>query len=512
MLQFKPVFMGQVHRHPVTVFSKARRSPPSLPLLVRSSPSEDHFLQRDRPIIQADDPILSPYIPIPQVPRAVPRATTSQKCVRTNDIENVGVTKRHHTFFEMLGNFSFGDYFKRDAIKWAWQLATEEFGLAPERVWVSVFNQDDEAYDIWRNEIGVPAERIQRLGEKDNFWAAGPTGPCGPCSELYYDFHPEKGPAGATVEDDDRFIEFYNLVFMEFSRGADGKLTPLANKNIDTGMGLERMAQILQRVPNNYETDLIFPIIEKAAQLAKVEYGKADEATRTRLKVIGDHTRAVVYLISDGVTPSNIGRGYIVRRLLRRVVRCGRMVGIATGGAAFTPKIAEVAIALSAEIDPNVAKNAARILAEFEREEMRFVQTLERGEALLEESLARALKAGASTLPGDEAFMLYDTYGFPVEITQEVALERGLAVDMKGFEKAMEEQVARSQASAVTTDLTAEDYAARVRMQSACINLQRHATLHPAASRHDAAPAQPSPNRSLCLPCSAPVLPARITC
>ena len=263
-----------------------------------------------------------------QEERKVPCATTTQKCVRTNDIENVGVTQRHHTFFEMLGNFSFGDYFKKEAIQWAWELATVEYGLDESRVWVSVFREDDEAYAIWRDVVGVPEERIKRMDEADNFWAAGPTGPCGPCSELYWDFHPERGVEGADLDDDSRFIEFYNLVFMEMNRDANGETTPLAKKNIDTGMGLERMAQILQGAPNNYETDLIRPIIDKAADMAGISYDDADDAAKLKLKVIGDHTRAVAYLIADGVLPSNVGRGYIVRRLLRRVVRCGRLLGV----------------------------------------------------------------------------------------------------------------------------------------------------------------------------------------
>ena len=243
-----------------------------------------------------------------QAERAVPCATTTQKCVRTNDIENVGVTARHHTFFEMLGNFSFGDYFKKEAIQYAWELATKEYGLDETRVYVSVFREDDEAYAIWRDVVGVPDERIKRMDEADNFWAAGPTGPCGPCSELYWDFHPERGAEGIDLEDDSRFIEFYNLVFMEMNRDASGKTAPLKNKNIDTGMGLERMAQILQGKPNNYETDLIRPIIDKAASMAGISYDDADDATKLKLKVIGDHTRAVAYLVSDGVLPSNVGR------------------------------------------------------------------------------------------------------------------------------------------------------------------------------------------------------------
>ena len=243
-----------------------------------------------------------PFKPIflGQRPAEFPKATTSQKCIRTNDIENVGRTARHHTFFEMLGNFSFGDYFKEKAIAWAWELSTEVFGLPPERLVPSVFEEDDEAFAIWRDQIGIPPHRIQRMGADDNFWTSGPTGPCGPCSEIYYDFHPELGDDRLDLEDDSRFIEFYNLVFMQYNRDSDGQLTPLQNQNIDTGLGLERMAQILQQVPNNYETDLIFPIIQTAAEIVGIDYHKSDESTKTSLKVIGDHVRAVAHLIADG--------------------------------------------------------------------------------------------------------------------------------------------------------------------------------------------------------------------
>ena len=401
-----------------------------------------------------------------QEERKVPRATTTQKCVRTNDIENVGVTARHHTFFEMLGNFSFGDYFKKEAIAWAWELATVEYGLDKSRVWVSVFREDDEAYAIWRDEVGVPEERIMRMDEKDNFWAAGPTGPCGPCSELYWDFHPERGTEGADLDDDSRFIEFYNLVFMELSRDANGNTTPLARKNIDTGMGLERMAQILQDKPNNYETDLIRPIIDKAAEMAGISYDDVDEATKLKLKVIGDHTRAVTYLISDGVLPSNIGRGYIVRRLLRRVVRCGRLLGVKApeGAEAFTPTIAEVAVGLSDGCDPAVAANAERIFKELEREEIRFAQTLGRGEEILAGMIeaAKAADTDSPKLSGDDAFTLYDTYGFPLDITTDVATEAGVDVDVDAFEEAMEKARNLSRDARVTVDVTAGDLLARI--------------------------------------------------
>jgi alanyl-tRNA synthetase len=377
------------------------------------------------------------------------RATTSQKCLRTNDIENVGRTARHHTFFEMLGNFSFGDYFKEQAIAWAWELSTQVFELPPERLVVSVFREDDEAFAIWRDKIGIPAHRIQRMGEADNFWASGPTGPCGPCSEIYYDFHPEKGDKDIDLEDDTRFIEYYNLVFMQYNRDAEGNLTPLQNKNIDTGLGLERMAQILQQVPNNYETDLIFPIIKTAAEIAGIDYAKCDEKTKVSLKVIGDHIRAVVHLIADGVTVSNTGRGYILRRLIRRVVRHGRLIGIQ---GEFTTQVAETAIALTEDAYPNVRQRDDSIKAQLQREESQFLKRIEHGETLLAEIMAKK----PDSISGIDAFTLYDTYGFPLELTQEIAEEQGIPVDLAGFDVEMEKQRQRARDAHKTIDLTVQ--------------------------------------------------------
>ncbi|KVI04030.1 Alanine-tRNA ligase, class IIc [Cynara cardunculus var. scolymus] len=353
-----------------------------------------------------------------KVPRQVPCATTSQKCIRTNDIENVGRTSRHHTFFEMLGNFSFGDYFKKEAIKWAWELSTIEYGLTAENLWISVYEHDEETYAIWHDEVKrVPANRIKKMGEEDNFWTSGLTGPCGPCSEIYYDFHPNRGHSDA--------------------------------------------------VPNNYETDLIFPIIEKVSELANVSYALTDDSSRTKLKVIGDHMRAIVYLISDGVFPSNIGRGYVVRRLIRRAVRTGRLLGIRGDEkgnieGAFLPIVAEKVIDLSSEIDPDVKTRKARILEELKREELRFVVTLERGEKLLDEMLDEALENAklnktAPCLSGKIAFLLYDTYGFPVEITMEEADERGVSIDMSDFDAEMEIQRRQSQAAHNTVKLMVEN-------------------------------------------------------
>ena len=380
---------------------------------------------------------------------AFDRATTAQKCIRTNDIENVGRTARHHTFFEMLGNFSFGDYFKKEAIAWAWEISTEVFGLPPERIVPSVFQDDDEAFAIWRDDIGIAPNRIIRMGEADNFWKSGATGPCGPCSELYYDFHPERGDDSIDLEDDDRFIEYYNLVFMQYNRDAEGNLTPLQAQNIDTGLGLERMAQILQGVPNNYETDLIFPIIKTAADIAGINYHKADEAQKVSLKVIGDHVRSVMHMVTDGITASNVGRGYVLRRLIRRVVRHGRLLGISEP---FTTKVAETSLALSEAAYPAVRKRESAIKNELEREETQFLKTLERGE----KRLADILNEKPKKVSGKDAFELYDTYGFPLELTQEIAEESGIAVDEVGFNAEMEQQRQRSKEAHETIDLTVQ--------------------------------------------------------
>jgi alanyl-tRNA synthetase len=382
-----------------------------------------------------------------------PRATTSQKCIRTNDIENVGRTARHHTFFEMLGNFSFGDYFKSQAIAWGWELSTKVFQLPADKIVVSVFREDDEAFAIWRDEIGIPEKRIIRMGEEDNFWKSGVTGPCGPCSELYYDFKPELGDDNIDLEDDTRFIEFYNLVFMQYNRDADGNLTPLQNKNIDTGMGLERMAQILQRVPNNYETDLIFPIIATAGKLANIDYQSASENTKVSLKVIGDHVRSVVQMIADGISASNIGRGYILRRLIRRVVRHGRLIGIDGN---FINEVAETAIELLEGVYSNTREREKVIKTELQREESAFLATLERGEKLLNEVIIKLKSQQKTVISGEDAFTLYDTFGFPLELTQEIAEEEGLTVDVTGFEAEMEAQRVRSQSAHETIDLTVQ--------------------------------------------------------
>lgn len=376
------------------------------------------------------------------------RATSAQKCIRTNDIENVGRTARHHTFFEMLGNFSFGDYFKKDAIAWAWELSTQIFKLPPERLIPSVYYKDDEAFAIWRDDIGIDPKRIIRLDE-DNFWSSGPTGPCGPSSEIFYDFHPERGDDNIDLEDDSRFIEYYNLVFMQYNRDADGQLAPLQAQNIDTGLGLERTAQILQGVPTNFETDLILPLIQCAADIAGVDYDRATAAQKVSLKVIGDHVRAIMHMVTDGISASNVGRGYILRRLIRRVVRHGRLLGI---DRPFTTDIAEKSIALSESAYPAVRVREDAIKNELDREEAQFLKTLERGE----KRLADILESNPQKVSGKDAFELYDTYGFPLELTQEIAEESSIAVDVEGFNAEMEQQRQRSKDAHETIDLTVQ--------------------------------------------------------
>ncbi len=367
------------------------------------------------------------------------RATTVQKCFRTTDLENVGRTARHQTFFEMLGNFSFGDYFKSEVIPWAWEFVTRELGLPIDRLWVTVFNDDDEAARIWQEQAGVGRDRIVRLGEKDNFWAAGPTGPCGPCSEIYYDFGPERGcgqPECAPGCDCDRFTEFWNLVFMEFNRDEAGHLTPLPKKNIDTGMGLERITQILQQVPSNFDTDLLKPLVEIAAERAGVEYGRGGK-TDVSLRLIADHLRGATFLVGDGITPSNEGRGYVLRRIVRRAVRHGRLLGIK---GPFVDALVTWVIDHFGHY-PELPAQRKFIREVLGAEEQRFADTLDRGMLLFEKAIARH---GGATISGEVAFELFDTYGFPVELTEELAAERGLGVDQTGFHALMEEQRGRA--------------------------------------------------------------------
>jgi alanyl-tRNA synthetase len=377
------------------------------------------------------------------------RATSSQRCVRAggkhNDLENVGYTARHHTFFEMLGNFSFGDYFKRDAIRFAWEFLTETLQLDPARLWVTVFRDDDEAADIWLKEVGVSPTRFSRMGESSNFWAMGDTGPCGPCSEVFYDHGPEVpgGPPGSPDEDGDRFVEIWNLVFMQFDRSADGKLTPLPKPSVDTGMGLERMAAVLQGVHSNYDIDLFKNLIRAAADLAHTK-----DLESSSLRVIADHIRACTFLIVDGVLPSNEGRGYVLRRIIRRAVRHGYKLGIEEP---FFYKLVPVLEREMSAAYPELTRG--RELAErvLKQEEERFAETLANGMELLEGAIARILQArgtmqaGGAVIPGDTVFKLYDTYGFPADLTADIARERGLTIDQAGFDVAMEEQRRRSQ-------------------------------------------------------------------
>lgn len=376
------------------------------------------------------------------------RVTTCQKCIRTGDIENVGRTARHHTFFEMLGNFSFGDYFKKEAIHWAWEFLTEVIKLDKNRLYVTVYPDDQEAYDVWHNEIGLPDDHISRL--EDNFWEIG-EGPCGPDSEIFYDLGEERGcgePDCAPGCDCDRYLEIWNLVFTQFNRTADGEYVPLEKKNIDTGAGLERLASVLQNKESNFETDLIFPIIEKAAQMANVTY-HTDANTDVSLKVIGDHVRAISVLISDGVLPSNEGRGYVLRRILRRAVRHGRLLGIE---GRFLTDLVDVVIDILGSGVPGLTEKHDFIKRVVANEEDRFNQTLAQGLELLSALIADLKAHNAKEVPGTEVFKLYDTYGFPWELTEEIAMEAGLIIDMAGFENAMAEQRARARAAREDVD------------------------------------------------------------
>ncbi|MBV9695426.1 MAG: alanine--tRNA ligase, partial [Gammaproteobacteria bacterium] len=369
------------------------------------------------------------------------RAASSQRCVRAggkhNDLENVGYTARHHTFFEMLGNFSFGDYFKREAIHFAWDFLIYTLGLDPTRLWCTVYTDDDEAADIWLKDIGVSPERFARLGESSNFWSMGDTGPCGPCSEIFYDHGPEVagGPPGSPDEEGDRYVEIWNLVFMQYERGADGVLRPLPKPSVDTGMGLERIAAVMQGVHSNYDIDLFKNLIRAAGQLAGTQV-----LTSSSLRVIADHIRASAFLIVDGVTPSNEGRGYVLRRIIRRAIRHGYKLGIQEP---FFYKLVPVLEAEMGEAYPELTRGKAHAMRVLRHEEERFAETLANGMVLLEGAI-RNLR-GARTLDGETVFKLYDTYGFPVDLTADVARERGLAIDQAGFDVAMEEQRRRSQ-------------------------------------------------------------------
>ncbi|EAY2168796.1 alanine--tRNA ligase [Salmonella enterica] len=395
------------------------------------------------------------------------RATTSQRCVRAggkhNDLENVGYTARHHTFFEMLGNFSFGDYFKHDAIQFAWELLTGEnwFALPKERLWVTVYETDDEAYEVWEKEVGIPRERIIRIGDNkgapyasDNFWQMGDTGPCGPCTEIFYDHgdHIWGGPPGSPEEDGDRYIEIWNIVFMQFNRQADGTMEPLPKPSVDTGMGLERIAAVLQHVNSNYDIDLFRTLIEAVAKVT----GATDLGNKS-LRVIADHIRSCAFLVADGVLPSNENRGYVLRRIIRRAVRHGNMLGAKE---TFFYKLVGPLIEVMGSAGEELKRQQAQVEQVLKTEEEQFARTLERGLALLDEELA---KLQGDTLDGETAFRLYDTYGFPVDLTADVCRERNIKVDEAGFEAAMEEQRRRAREASGF----GADYNAMIRVDSA---------------------------------------------
>ncbi|MBR4736302.1 MAG: alanine--tRNA ligase, partial [Rhodocyclaceae bacterium] len=396
--------------------------------------------------------------------RPYTRAASAQKCVRAggkhNDLENVGYTARHHTFFEMLGNFSFGDYFKREAIRNAWALLTEVYKLPPEKLWVTVYAEDDEAYELWTREVGVPAGRVIRIGDNkgaryasDNFWMMGDTGPCGPCTEIFYDHGPEiaGGPPGSPDEDGDRYIEIWNLVFMQFNRDEDGVMHKLPKPSVDTGMGLERLAAVLQGVHSNYEIDLFQALIAAAADIT----GCADLAAPS-LKVLADHIRATSFLIADGVIPGNEGRGFVLRRIIRRAVRHGWKLGVRE---AFFYRLVEELVAQMGEAYPQLIEERARIEATLREEEQRFFQSIERGMEVVEAEIGALKAAGQATFNGETAFKLHDTYGFPLDLTADICREHDLQVDAEAFDAAMARQRAQARAAGKFRMAAALEYA-----------------------------------------------------
>ena len=418
---------------------------------------KDHLRLKSFPLIPKDDPSLlligagmaplKPYF-TGKVEPPKHRITTSQKCIRTGDIENVGHTARHHTFFEMLGNFSFGDYFKKEAISWAWEFLTEVIKLDQNRLYVTIYPDDKEAYDYWHKMIGLSDDRIFPL--HDNFWEIG-EGPCGPDSEIFFDQGEEFGtdPENQMGGDGDRFLEIWNLVFSQFDRQKDGTYLPLAKKNIDTGAGLERLAAVLQKKKNNFESDLFFPIISEAAALSGVPYGKAEESD-VALKVISDHARAITNMIADGILPSNEGRGYVLRRILRRAIRFGKLLGIQDP---FIGRMIDVTVDMMKPAYPELLDKQSLIKKVAGVEEERFQSTLNAGTDLLSEMIEDAKKKNQTILEGTQVFKLYDTYGFPWELTDEIAKEQGLAIDTEGFEKAMAEQKERARAARAQVSL-----------------------------------------------------------
>ena len=413
--------------------------------------SKGHTIVPSSPLVPGNDPTLlftnAGMVQFKDVflgsdKRSYQTATTSQRCVRAggkhNDLENVGYTARHHTFFEMLGNFSFGDYFKKDAIHYAWDFLTNVIGLPADKLWITVYADDDEAADIWLNDIGVDAERFTRIATSDNFWSMGDTGPCGPCSEIFYDHGPEidGGPPGTPEEDGDRYIEIWNLVFMQFNKDAAGVMHPLPKPSVDTGMGLERLAAILQHVHNNYDIDLFQALIKVAGELTGIK-----DLENKSLRVIADHIRSCAFLIVDGVLPSNEGRGYVLRRIIRRAACHGHQLGCKKP---FFYQLVNTLDDLMGEAYPELHKLVDHVARVLRKEEERFAETLEQGMRILEDSIA-GMKT--DTIDGDTVFKLYDTFGFPVDLTADVARERGLQIDQIGFDEAMEAQRNRARAS-----------------------------------------------------------------
>ncbi|MDH3985333.1 MAG: alanine--tRNA ligase, partial [Gammaproteobacteria bacterium] len=413
--------------------------------------ANDHEVVASASLVPSDDPTLlfvnAGMVPFKEVflgneKRPYVRATSSQCCVRAggkhNDLENVGYTARHHTFFEMLGNFSFGDYFKREAIGYAWDFLTNILQLPPEKLWVTVFDEDDETADIWLNEIKVDANKFSRIGASDNFWSMGDTGPCGPCSEIFYDHGPDipGGPPGTAEEDGDRYVEIWNLVFMQYDRDAEGTLQPLPKPSVDTGMGLERLAAVMQGVHTNYDIDLFQQLIKAAAKITATT-----DLANNSLRVIADHIRSCSFLIVDGVLPSNEGRGYVLRRIIRRAVRHGYQLGV---NQLFFYKLVATLAAEMGDAYPELLRNQAHVERILKLEEERFAETLEQGMRILEDDLATMQ---GTVIAGETVFKLYDTYGFPMDLTADIARERGLGIDHDGFEKAMNAQRSRARAA-----------------------------------------------------------------
>ncbi len=423
--------------------------------------SKEHLRLKSFSLVPENDPSLllinagmaplKPYFTGRQTPPKS-RVTTCQKCIRTPDIERVGKTARHGTFFEMLGNFSFGDYFKHDATKWAWEFVTEVLKLPKERIWISVYEEDDEAIEIWTKHVGVPFDHIVKMGKEDNFWEIG-TGPCGPCSELYFDRGEEYGCGSVDCKvgcECDRYVEFWNLVFTQFDKQEDGTYLPLEHPNIDTGMGLERIACIMQEITSIFDVDTIKSIRDAVCKKANVEYGKNAE-TDISIRVVTDHIRSTVFMMSDGVNPSNEGRGYVLRRLLRRAARHGRLLGI---GGTFLYELADTVIEASKGAYPELAAMADLIKNKIKKEEERFAQTIDAGFAVLNNFLK---EGNGKVFSGENAFKLYDTYGFPIDLTKEILAEKGIEIDEEGFVREMENQRARARASAKMTEVGWDD-------------------------------------------------------